>query len=117
MKPKILVVDDVELHREFAMLVLEEFGCEVSQASNGSEAVELVLKSAFDLVLMDCEMPVMDGLTAAVEIRSRNCPTPIVAHTTLDNRQACLEVGMNDHIPKPAAPAALIAALRPWLQR
>lgn len=74
---------------------------------------------SYDLILMDMQMPVMDGLEATRRLRAQGCTLPIVAMTAnamQSDRERCLEAGMNDHVAKPVEPAQLWAALRRWIQ-
>ena len=105
-KGLILLVDDNIINQQVAKGLLESQGYEVDLADNGQEAVEAVEKKNYQLVLMDIQMPVMDGLTAAQEIRKHFTPLqlPIVAmtaHAMSGDREKSLDVGMNDHITKP----------------
>ncbi len=113
---RILVVDDQEMNRLVANAILAGLGYEVVEAGDGAEAVAAMDEGSYDLVLMDCHMPVMDGLAAAGEIRRRrHTYTPIVGYTTNDNRSECLQAGMNDHLVKPAEPEVLRATVERWL--
>ena len=116
---RILLVDDAPVNREVATGLLEMYGHQVQTATNGREAVELLESQAFDVVLMDLEMPEMDGMSAAIEIRRREAltssSTPIfamTAHATDDIRDRCLEVGMDGYLTKPIQPDALLATLQ-----
>jgi signal transduction histidine kinase/CheY-like chemotaxis protein/HPt (histidine-containing phosphotransfer) domain-containing protein len=104
----ILLAEDVPINQELATIVLEQLGHTVSLASNGAEAVEMFYSSRFDLVLMDMQMPLMDGLQATRAIREREHNSghrvPIIAMTanaSENDRQNCLESGMDDFIVKP----------------
>jgi two-component system sensor histidine kinase/response regulator len=113
---KILLVEDNELNQEVATEILVNCGCAVVVAANGAEAVSKVGEKDFDLVLMDVQMPVMDGLAATQEIRklSRFDALPIIAMTAnamKEDRDRCLEAGMNDYITKPIDPEAMFATL------
>lgn len=117
----ILLVEDNETNLLVARELLERVGLEVKAAANGLEAVELAAKERFDVILMDLQMPVMDGLTAAREIRKgpRSEGLPILAMTAnvmAANREECLAAGMNDHIAKPIKPAILYEILVRWLR-
>jgi CheY-like chemotaxis protein len=118
---RVLVVEDQPLNREVATGMLTSLGLRVETANDGMEALARLDKERFDLVLMDCEMPVMDGLTAAATLRRRegNGPrTPIVALTadaTGTGRAACLAAGMDDYLTKPFSRDALHTTLAQWL--
>ena len=123
---RLLLVEDNEINREFATELLRSMNIEVEEAVNGAEAVALVQQLAYDAVLMDIQMPVMDGLEAARRIRAlaqqadgkRYAELPIIAMTALAMAQDAdksREAGMNDHITKPVAPDRLAAMLSKWL--
>ncbi|HWC90105.1 MAG TPA: response regulator [Pirellulales bacterium] len=116
---RILLVEDGLINREVAVGLLELSGHLVTTAENGAEAVAAIERQAFDVVLMDIEMPVMDGLEATRAIRAREAGTgtrtPIIAMTAhaVDGRRShCFEAGMDDYVTKPIAPAELSEALR-----
>lgn len=106
-KPKVLVVEDVALNRKIFIRMLDKLGAHCFQAVDGCEAVAQCVHTHFDLILMDCLMPVMDGYEATRAIRSGgglNQSTRIVAITgaSIDgNRERCLEAGMNGFCAKP----------------
>ena len=115
----ILVVDDVDLNRELVTALLAPLGHSVHQASDGAEAVTAVASTDYDLVLMDVQMPGMDGLSATRAIREvdRFAKLPIIAMTAQAlpaQIDTCHEAGMNDYLAKPITPAALIAAIEKW---
>jgi len=105
--PKILLVDDDDLSRRMMALLLSEKGYNYDIASNGLEAIEAVKSQPYDIILMDLQMPMMDGFEATSKIRNweaGNQHTPIVALTAMlfdDEIQKCLSVGMDDCISKP----------------
>lgn len=120
---RILLVEDNEINQEIALALLQDMGMEVDQAANGGEALEKLATTRYDLVLMDIQMPVMDGLTAARHIRAMEDPyfagLPIIALTANamnGDREKSLEAGMNDHLAKPIDPAELRRMLARWLR-
>lgn len=120
---KVLVVDDSIVNQEVAREFLEDFACDVSVAGNGIEAVEMSGQTRFDLILMDCQMPLMDGFTATHEIRNRaagatRAAVPIVALTAnafASDRDKCLASGMSDFLSKPFMPSEIEDVVRRWM--
>ena len=121
--PKILLVEDNPVNREVAVGMLESLGCATDSAQNGWLALEAMNTSIYDAVLMDCQMPVMDGLTACGEIRRREqssgvARVPIIALTANameGDRERCLAAGMDDFLSKPFTQQQLATLLRRWL--
>ena len=116
----ILLVEDNEINQQVASELLRDAGFVVDVASNGAQALEQAGRTAYDLVLMDMQMPVMDGLTATRELRRRpdRADLPIIAMTANampEHREQCLAAGMNDHLAKPIEPDALWRALLQWI--
>lgn len=116
----ILLVEDNEINQEVAVEILTDAGLRVDTAENGLVALEKLRRNPYDLVLMDMQMPVMDGLTATAEIRKdpRLAHLPIVAMTAnamLQYRNECIAAGMNDHIAKPIEPIQLWTTLLTWI--
>lgn len=116
----LLLCEDNPINQEVALELLRERGLSVDLAENGEIAVEMAKRCDYDLILMDIQMPVMDGLTAAKAIRAlpERASTPILAMTAnafVEDRQRCLAAGMNDHVAKPVDPDALFEALEKWL--
>ena len=117
---RLLVVEDVVVNQELARAILERAGYQVQVASGGAEAVTAVQKTSFDLVLMDVQMPVIDGLTATRLIRTLDHPAaavPIVAMSAnvLPHQVAlCREAGMQAHVGKPFKREDLIAVIERW---
>jgi len=117
---RILLVEDNLVNQKVAVHTLERMGHRVCVASDGTIAVEVVAEIDYDLVLMDCQMPVMDGYEATREIRRREAAghhLPIIAMTAnamKGDREACLAAGMDDFLSKPIQRAALAAALARW---
>ncbi len=120
---RILVVDDVAENRELVRLLLDFMGHGVEEAAGGEEACRLAQAERFDLILMDMQMPKVDGLAASRRIRASggpNADTPILAFTANvlgDQVEQCLAAGMNDHISKPILADELTAKVRQWMSR
>ncbi|MCK9382505.1 MAG: PAS domain S-box protein [Sulfuritalea sp.] len=117
----ILLVDDNDLNQEVATELLTDAGFVVDLAENGQIAVDKVRAAAYDIVLMDMQMPVMDGVTATREIRreARFKDLPVVAMTAnamQGDRDRCMAAGMNDHVAKPIEPEDLWKMLLKWIK-
>lgn len=122
--PRILLAEDQEINREVVVSQLEHIGCLVTVAKDGNEAVRLFRDQVFDMVLMDCQMPELDGYGATVNIRlleseqEGDKATPIVAltaHVTVDDKKKCLACGMDDYLGKPFRNRELRSLLYKWL--
>jgi two-component system sensor histidine kinase/response regulator len=118
---RVLLVEDNELNQEVAMGLLEVAPISIDLAENGEVAVRMVGEHDYDLVLMDMQMPVMDGIAATKTIRSnpRFRELPIIAMTAnaMDaDREICRQAGMNDHISKPIDPDAMFATVMKWIR-
>lgn len=101
---KVLVVEDGEINRKLIEAVLAESGLEIEIAENGQIGVEKALQNNYDIILMDMQMPVKDGYTAATELRQSGIETPIIAmtaHAMLDDEQKCLAAGCSGYLSKP----------------
>ncbi len=123
---KVLLVEDNPINQMVAQKLLEKVGLKAVLADNGVEALKVLRQQSFDLVLMDCQMPEMDGFDATREIRKLDIRAlydqhlPIVAMTAnvmSGDRERCLEVGMDDYVGKPVQRDKLEAVLRKWLHR
>ena len=116
---RILLAEDNEVNQLVARRMLQSLGCDdVRVAGNGREAVEACRTSAFDLVLMDCQMPELDGLQATREIRALGVRIPILALTasaTSGDRDQCLAAGMDDYLTKPIELTVLASKIEHWL--
>ncbi len=118
---RVLLVEDNEMNREVALGLLEDAHLSIDFAENGEVAVRMVGTREYDAVLMDMQMPVMDGITATKAIRSnpRLGTLPIIAMTAnvmATDRQKCIDAGMNDHVAKPIDPDELFAVLLRWIE-
>jgi len=121
MRRKVLLCEDNPVNQRVAVLMLRRLGCEVDVASDGHEAVQALERSRYDLVLMDCQMPGVDGFEATRRVRAREAGTedrvPIVAvtaHAMAGDRERCLEAGMDDHLTKPIRIGDLRSSIERW---
>ncbi len=122
---RVLLAEDNIVNQKLALKILEKFGFKADAAANGQEAVEALELVAYDLVLMDVEMPVMDGYDATMMIRSGKTgvlvpDVPIIAmtaHAMVGVKEKCMESGMNDYISKPVKPNILLEALEKYLPK
>ena len=116
-----LVVEDGVTNQLVAVGILEHLGYSTEVAANGFEALAALERTRFAAVLMDCQMPEMDGYDATREIRRREgvaAHTPVIAMTasvTAGERDRCLEAGMDDYLSKPVHPADVSIALTRWI--
>jgi len=118
---RVLLVEDNELNQEVAVSLLADTQMIIDVADNGAIALEKIAAKDYDLVLMDMQMPIMDGVTATREIRkqARLAKLPIIAMTANAmniDRERCLAAGMNDHLAKPIDPDALLSTLKKWIK-
>jgi len=119
---KLLLAEDNLVNQEVAVDMLEQSGFEVVVAKNGADALAALNRDRYSLVLMDCEMPVMDGFTATEKLRSRESemqlsPTPVIAltaHAVQGMREKCIASGMNDFLAKPFSFEELTAKVAEW---
>ncbi len=115
---QVLVVEDHPINQAVVESQLTQMGLQVTLANHGAEGVEKARSGSFDLILMDIQMPVMDGYQATQEIRRFNPEIPIIALTAaamVEDRHKAIEAGMNDHLGKPFTFQQLFAHLKPWL--
>jgi two-component system, sensor histidine kinase and response regulator len=118
--PWVLLVEDNEVNQAVAIAILARLGYRADVAGDGQQAVDLVVRGRYGLVLMDCQLPVLNGYQATAEIRRREGiahRTPIIAMTAgvPEDRQRCLSAGMDDHIAKPVLLAEVQMVLSRWL--
>ena len=119
-KADILLVEDNLVNQKVAVAMLKKLGCRVSVAPNGAQALKQIPNHKFDLIFMDCQMPIMDGFETTRAIRQmageiRDIPiVAMTAHALKEDRQQCLDAGMDDYLPKPVHRDKLIAVLRKY---
>ena len=122
--PRILVVEDTEINRELLRILLEKLGCRVDEAVNGEVALAALATSTYDLVLMDCMMPVLDGYEACRQLRQREdasgaprlAVVALTASAVDGDRERCLAAGMDDYLSKPFTAQQLGDLVRRWTQ-
>jgi len=122
-KLKILLVEDYPINQQVILNQLNLLGCEVNIGENGEEALKRLESNYYDVVFMDCQMPILDGYATTQELRCREREKPnqhtiviaLTAHALPVDRQKCLAVGMDDYISKPLEQEKLEAVLRYWM--
>ena len=116
----VLLVEDNKVNQKVALAILRKAGCQVDAVGNGQDAIQQVARKNYDIVLMDCQMPVMDGFEATAQIRAMGediAQIPIIAitaHAMKDDRKKCIDSGMNDYISKPVSRNELIALINKY---
>ncbi len=116
---RVLVAEDNMVNQMVAREHLKQLGVDVQTVANGHEALEVSRSKSFDLILMDCHMPDMDGYEATRRIRGENSKIPIVALTAsamADDRDRCTQAGMNDYMTKPFTREQMVVTLRRWIK-
>jgi CheY-like chemotaxis protein len=117
----ILLAEDNTINQKLFRKLLNKAGCRVILASNGKQAVEKFIPGKFDLVMMDVQMPIMDGFEATELIRKTekgNARTPVIAvtaHAMTGDREKCMAAGMNDYISKPVRKSRIIEILEKYI--
>ncbi|MDJ0910662.1 MAG: response regulator [Woeseiaceae bacterium] len=119
----VLLVEDIPTNMKVARHMLTRLGCRVIEATNGQEALDAMELQSFDVVFMDCQMPVMDGYSAATEQRIRESDTDehaiiiaLTANALAEDRQRCIDAGMDDFISKPFSRDTLIETMSRWIE-
>ncbi len=124
-KVRILLAEDNVINQQVALGILAKLGFKADMAADGQEAIKALEKIPYDVVLMDVQMPLLDGLSATRAIRSgktqiKNPKIPIIAmtaHALKGDREICIEAGMDDYITKPIIPQALVEVLEKWVNQ
>jgi CheY-like chemotaxis protein len=116
-----LLVEDNALNQKLMSIMLKQMGCSYEVANNGREAIDMLRSKSYDIILMDVQMPVMDGYEATKFIRGEmKITTPIIAltaHVFKEEIQKCKDVGMNDYVPKPFETKKLRETLQKWVKQ
>ena len=116
---RILMAEDNAINQRVGKLILQRAGIAIDLVADGKEAVEAHQASPYDLILMDCQMPAMDGFEASRRIRQMQSKQPIIvavtANALVGERERCLEAGMDDYLSKPFQAEQLVAVVKKWL--
>jgi len=116
--PRILIAEDNAINQKVVMLILRRAGFNIDVVSDGNEAVEAHRQRPYDLILMDCQMPSMDGFEASRHIRKLNTPQPVIiavtANALVGERERCLDAGMDDYLSKPFQAEQLVSIVKKW---
>lgn len=117
--PRILMAEDNMINQRVGKLILQRAGFNIDLASDGVETLEAHKKQPYDLILMDCQMPIMDGFEASREIRLLALPQPaivaVTANALVGERERCLKAGMDDYLSKPFQAEQLVAVVMKWI--
>ena len=116
--PRILMAEDNAINQRVGKLILQRAGFNIDLVSNGSEALAAHRERPYDLILMDCQMPAMDGFEASRQIRQLGVRQPVIIAVTANalrgERERCLEAGMDDYLSKPFQAEQLVAVVKKW---
>jgi len=120
--PRILMAEDNAINQRVGQLMLKKAGFDIDLVADGSEAVEAHRIKPYDLILMDCQMPIMDGFEASSLIRQMGAATqPIIvavtANALVGERERCLRAGMDDYLSKPFLAEQLVAVVKKWTSK
>jgi CheY-like chemotaxis protein len=114
------MAEDNAINQRVGKLILQRAGFSVDLASDGIEALEAHKKHPYDVILMDCQMPIMDGFEASNEIRKLSLPQPtiiaVTANALVGERERCLNAGMDDYLSKPFQAEQLIILVQKWVR-
>ncbi len=116
---RILMAEDNPINQRVGKLILQRAGFNIDLVDDGSEALEAHRAEPYDMILMDCQMPVMDGFEASRQIRQLEQPQPIIiavtANALVGERERCLQAGMDDYLSKPFQAEQLVTLVKKWL--
>lgn len=118
---RILMAEDNPINQRVGKLILKRAGFEVDLVADGNEALEAHRTAPYDLILMDCQMPTMDGFEASRKIRGLGEPQPVIiavtANALVGEREKCLEAGMDDYLSKPFQAEQLVDVVKKWISK
>ncbi|HEX7360263.1 MAG TPA: response regulator [Bryobacteraceae bacterium] len=116
--PRILMAEDNSINQRVGKLILQRAGFPIDVVGDGNEAVAAHRENPYDLILMDCQMPTMDGFEASRRIRKLDGPQPVIiavtANALVGERERCLSAGMDDYLSKPFQAEQLVAIVKKW---
>lgn len=116
---RILMAEDNVINQKVGKLILQRAGFNIDLVADGNEALSAHRANPYDLILMDCQMPVMDGFEACRQIRQLSHPQPVIiavtANALVGERERCLKAGMDDYLSKPFQAEQLVAVVRKWI--
>ncbi|HZQ51783.1 MAG TPA: response regulator [Bryobacteraceae bacterium] len=116
---RILMAEDNPINQRVGKLILQRAGFTIDLVADGNEAIEAHRAHPYDLILMDCQMPLMDGFEASRQIRQLAQPQPVIiavtANALVGERERCLSAGMDDYLSKPFQAEQLVAVVRKWV--
>jgi CheY-like chemotaxis protein len=116
--PRILMAEDNTINQRVGMLILQRAGFFIDVVSDGHEALEAHIANPYDVILMDCQMPTMDGFEASRQIRLLKSKQPVIIAVTANalagERERCLRAGMDDYLSKPFQAEQLVAVVKKW---
>ncbi|MFL6448908.1 MAG: response regulator [Bryobacteraceae bacterium] len=116
--PRILMAEDNPINQRVGTLILQRAGFVIDVVSDGNEAVAAHTANPYDLILMDCQMPLMDGFEASRQIRTLKSKQPVIIAVTANalagERERCLRAGMDDYLSKPFQAEQLVAVVKKW---
>jgi CheY-like chemotaxis protein len=117
--PRILMAEDNLINQRVGKLILQRAGFPIDVVADGNEAVAAHREKPYDLILMDCQMPTMDGFEASRQIRGLNGPQPVIiavtANALIGERERCLDAGMDDYLSKPFQADQLVGIVKKWI--
>jgi CheY-like chemotaxis protein len=115
---RILMAEDNAINQRVGKLILQRAGFDIDVVADGHEALEAHQTAPYDLILMDCQMPTMDGFEASRQIRKLTHPQPVIiavtANALVGERERCLSAGMDDYLSKPFQAEQLVAVVKKW---